>query len=160
MVISRTYHLPHSGCLRGTEAPCHIVTPAFVPVGTNTRQVTCSSRSQAHTSAKSMTHTHIHPQTHKQIHMNTYESIVSHNHHFDFCCLSTGLGGIWRSPFFANCCNKSFFFKQIVLQDHFLQIVVKGHFFLQTVKCQIGVPEHFLHKVILGHFFATPDLYF
>ena len=85
LVISRTYHLPHSGCLRGTEAPCHIVTPAFVPVGTNTRQVTCSSRSQAHTVPKSKTHTHTYTQklTHKwQIHMNTYKSIVSHNHHF------------------------------------------------------------------------------
>ena len=143
-----------------SEAQRHPVTLSHQPLcqWAPTQDKSHAAHAVKHTQFQSLRH--IHPKTNTQIHMNTYKSIVSHNHHFDFCCLSTGLGGIWRSPFFANCCNKSFFFKQIVLQDHFLQIVVKDHLFLQTVKCPIGVPEHFLHKVILGHFFAKKILIF
>ena len=122
LVISRTYHLPHSGCLRGTEAPCHIVTPAFVPVGSNTRQVTCSSRSQAHTVAKSKTHTHTHTYTQKQTHKYTWTptkvlSVIIIILTFAASQMdSVAFGGrqsqrqinfspIFRSLFFANSCS-------------------------------------------------------
>ena len=127
-----------------SEAQRHPVTLSHQPLcqWAATQDKSHAAHAVKHTQLQSLrhTHTHIHPKTNTQIHMNTYKSIVSHNHHFDFCCLSTVLGGIWRSP-------KA---KGKLISPQF-----SDHFFLQIV-----VPNHFLHKVILGHFFAKKILIF
>ena len=123
-----------------SEAQRHPVTLSHQPLcqWAATQDKSHAAHAVKHTQLQSLRHTHTPKNT--QIHMNTYKSIVSHNHHFDFCCLSTGLGGIWRSP-------KA---KGKLISPQF-----SDHIFLQIV-----VPNHFLHKVILGHFFAKKILIF